>query len=186
MTTAANAAPDAAASASPVGKRVARAPARRDEQHDDERGHLHDGLGRTEHAEDPAQQRAVDAGAGPCGGSRRARRAFGGSAPSASAGSRSVPMSRHEDLQHAERQREAAARERPHDERRELGDVVGEVVGEEAADVGERRPALLDRGDDGGEVVVEQHEVGGLAGDVGARAAHGDADVGLAAARGRR
>ena len=69
---------------------------------------------------------------------------------------------------------------------RELGDVVGEVVGEEAADVGERRAALLDGGDDGGEVVVEQHQVGRLAGDVGARPAHGDADVGLRAARGRR
>ena len=34
-----------------------------------------------------------------------------------------------------------------------------------------------------GEVVVEQHEVGGLAGDVGARAAHGDADVGLVQGR---
>ena len=52
------------------------------------------------------------------------------------------------------------------------------MVGEEAADVGERRAALLDGGDDGGEVVVEQHEVGGLAGDVGAGAAHRDADVG--------
>ena len=91
-----------------------------------------------------------------------------------------------EDLQHAEGEREASAGQRPDDERGELGDVVGEVVGEEAADVGERRAALLDGGDDGGEVVVEQHEVGRLAGDVGARAAHGDADVGLPAARGRR
>ena len=32
---------------------------------------------------------------------------------------------------------------------------------------------------DGGEIVVEQHEVGGLARDVGAGAAHRDADVGL-------
>ena len=95
-------------------------------------------------------------------------------------------MSRHEDLEHAEGEREAPAGERPDDERRELGDVVGEVVGEEAADVGERGAALLDGGDDRGEVVVEQDEVGGFAGDVGARAAHGDADVGLAAAPGRR
>ena len=87
-----------------------------------------------------------------------------------------------EHLQHADRERESPARERPHDERRELGDVVGEVIGEEAADVGEGRAALLDRGDDRGEVVVEQHEVGGLAGDVGARSPHGDADGGLASA----
>ena len=78
------------------------------------------------------------------------------------------------------REREPAARQRPHDEGRELGDVVGEVVGEEPADVGERRPSLLDRRDDRREVVVEQHEVGGLAGDVGARSPHRDADGGLA------
>ena len=50
----------------------------------------------------------------------------------------------------------------------------------------ERRAALLDGGDDGGEVVVEQHQVGGLAGDVGAGAAHRDADVAPRAARARR
>ncbi len=66
---------------------------------------------------------------------------------------------------------------------RELGDVVGQVVGEEAADVGERGPAVADRGDDRGEVVVEQHQVGGLAGDVGAAAAHRHTDVGLAQRR---
>ena len=38
---------------------------------------------------------------------------------------------------------------------------------------------MLDAGDDGREVVVEEHEVGRLAGDVGARAPHRDADVGL-------
>ena len=87
-------------------------------------------------------------------------------------------MSSAQDLEHAQRERERAARERPDDERRQLGDVVGEVVGQEPADVGEGRAALLDGGDDGGEVVVEQHEVGGLAGDVGAAAPHRDADVG--------
>ena len=88
-------------------------------------------------------------------------------------------MSRARICEHAEGQRDLAARQRPHHERGELGDVVGEVVREEAADVGERRPALLDRGDDRGEVVVEQDQVGGLARHVGARSAHGDADVGL-------
>ena len=43
----------------------------------------------------------------------------------------------------------------------------------------ERRAALLDGAHDRREVVVEQHEVGGLARDVGAGAAHGDADVGF-------
>lgn len=54
------------------------------------------------------------------------------------------------------------------------------MVGEEPADVDERAPALLDAGDDAGEVVVEEDEVGGLAGDIGARhARYRDADVGL-------
>ena len=88
-----------------------------------------------------------------------------------------------EDLQHAERERDRAAGHGEDDERRELGDVVGQVVGEEPADVGERGPALLDGRDDRGEVVVEQHEVGGLPGDVGAADAHGHADVGLAQRR---
>ena len=70
-------------------------------------------------------------------------------------------------------------RQRPHDERRQLGHVVGEVVREEPAHVGERGPAVHHRRHDGGEVVVEQHQVGGLAGHVGARRAHGHADVGL-------
>ena len=43
----------------------------------------------------------------------------------------------------------------------------------------ERRAALLDRPHDRGEVVVEEHEVGRLAGHVGAGPAHRDADVGL-------
>ena len=41
-----------------------------------------------------------------------------------------------------------------------------------------RRPPLLDGRDDRGEVVVEQHEVGRLAGDVRAAPSHRDADVG--------
>ena len=65
-------------------------------------------------------------------------------------------------------------------------DVGGQDVGEELADVGVDGAALLDGGDDAGEVVVQQHHVGGLAGDVGAAQAHGDADVGLPAAPARR
>jgi hypothetical protein len=51
------------------------------------------------------------------------------------------------------------------------------VVCEEPTDVGERRPTLLDASDDRREVVVEQHEIGGFAGDVGTGKAHRDADV---------
>lgn len=58
------------------------------------------------------------------------------------------------------------------------------MIGEEAADVGVGRPALLHGGDDGGEVIVKQVKVGGLAVDVGAGAADGDADGGLLQGRG--
>ena len=56
-----------------------------------------------------------------------------------------------EDLQDPERERDVPSRQGPDDERRQLGDVVGEVVGEEAADVGERRSSVPDGGDDRGE-----------------------------------
>ena len=68
----------------------------------------------------------------------------------------------------------------------QLGDVGGQDVGQELADVVEDRPPLLDRGDDAGEVVVEQHHVGGFAGHVGSGQAHGDADVAPASAPARR
>ena len=60
---------------------------------DEERRHLDDGLDRAEHAERAAEQtrgRAGGAGSGGCSSTCAA----GGSAPSASAGSMSVPMSR--------------------------------------------------------------------------------------------
>lgn len=57
------------------------------------------------------------------------------------------------------------------------------MVGEEAADVGVGCAPLLHGDDDGGEVVVEKHQVGGLAGDVGSRHTHCHADVGLAERR---
>ena len=101
---------------------------------------------------------------------RFVRARSGGSAPSASGGKQVGA-----DVEaRGSAARRCASGNRPPDsaqidERRQLGHVVGEVVGQEAADVRERRPALLDGGDDRGEVVVEQHEVGGLAGDVGPR-----------------
>ncbi len=49
---------------------------------------------------------------------------------------------------------------------------------DELDDVGVDGAALLDRADDGGEVVVGQHHVGGFLGDLGAGDAHGHADVG--------
>ena len=81
----------------------------------------------------------------------------------------SVPMSRPTICSTPRARGKDAAAEGPDDERGELGDVVGEVIGEEASDVAEGGPALLDGGHDRGEVVVEEDEVGGLPGDVGAR-----------------
>ena len=88
-----------------------------------------------------------------------------------------------QDLQHTEREGEVSARERPHGERGELGDVVGQVIGEESADVDVGGATLFDAGDDAREVVVEQDEVGGLPRDVGTAAAHRDPDVGLVQCR---
>jgi len=59
-----------------------------------------------------------------------------------------------EHLKHADRQREPARRQRPHDERRQFGPVVGEVICQEPADVRKRGPTLFHRGHDGREIVV--------------------------------
>ena len=63
--------------------------------------------------------------------------------------------------------------------RKRLRHVRGEDVGEKIADIGEDGAAFFYRGGDAREVVVEQHHVGGFARQVGATAAHADADVGL-------
>ena len=86
-------------------------------------------------------------------------------------------------LEHRQRQRELPARHRPHRERRELGDVVGQVVGEELADVEERARPYSTAATIVSEVVVEQDEVGDLARHVGARAPDRDPDVGAAERR---
>src|SRR5438034_8454378 len=57
-------------------------------------------------------------------------------------------------------------------------------VGEKFANIVEHSAAFLDRSDDAGEVVVEQHHVGRLAGDVRPAEAHGDADMGIFESRG--
>ena len=41
------------------------------------------------------------------------------------------------------------------------------------------RPALFHSFHDVGEVVIEKHQVGGLAGNIGAALAHGDPNIGL-------
>ena len=83
-----------------------------------------------------------------------------------------------QDLHRGERQRQRAARGREGEERDDLGGGVGEDVEDELADVRVDAAALLDGADDAREVVVGEDHRGALARDVGARAAHGDADVG--------
>ena len=175
-TTAMNAAPDAASSACPAGKA---SPGRQPSARKVARNAAISttasvGAEHTEHADEeravdqvPAERRSVER----MGCRRLGAQGQGGEHVRADV--------ERQDLEHAQGQREAASRERPDHERRELGHVVGEVVGEEPADVGVGRSPLLDGGDDGGEVVVQQDEVRGLAGDVGAGSAHRDPDVGL-------
>ena len=81
-----------------------------------------------------------------------------------------------EDLDDGQRQRDPEQHEGK--VRHQLGDVGGEDVGEELAQVVEHRAPFLDGDDDGGEVVVEQDDVGRFLGDIGAGDAHRDADVG--------
>ena len=63
-------------------------------------------------------------------------------------------------------------------------DVDGEDVGHRLVEVVEDPASLTDAAGDRGEVVVGDDQVGGLARDVGAAGAHGDADVGGAQRRG--
>ena len=94
-------------------------------------------------------------------------------------GKRVRPDVQREDLEHTEGEREPPSGERPDHERGEFGDVVGQVVRQEAPDVPEGRPPVLDRRHDRGEVVIEEHEVGRRPSHVRARAPHRNTDVGL-------
>ena len=68
-----------------------------------------------------------------------------------------------------------------HRHQREPGNrqVDGHHIGAGLAQVGKNPPALAHGLDEGGELVVGQHQVGGFAGHVGAALAHGDAHIGL-------
>jgi hypothetical protein len=72
------------------------------------------------------------------------------------------------------------------DHDRHFGDVATEDVADELADVVEDHPVDAHGRDDAGEVVVLEHHVGGVLGDIGAGDAHGHADVGRVVAPGRR
>ena len=62
-------------------------------------------------------------------------------------------------------------------------DVGGEDVGDEFADVFVDCPSLFNGIDDGAEMIIQQHNVGGLTRNIRSRTAHGDANVGHAQGR---
>jgi hypothetical protein len=57
--------------------------------------------------------------------------------------------------------------------------LVGKRPGDELHQIVVDPSSFLDRRLDGGKVVVGEHHVGGVLGDLGAGQSHGDADVGL-------
>ena len=87
-----------------------------------------------------------------------------------------------EDLQRRNRQG-GAGQDRGQDHQA-LAEVGRQGPGDEFHQVVVDAAAFLDRGGDGGEVVVGEHHRRRLLGDVGAAAAHGDADIGLLQGRG--
>ena len=82
-----------------------------------------------------------------------------------------------EDLERQDRQRQRGDDRQPHHEH--LAEIAGQEIGDEAADVVENDPALVDGAHDRRERVVEKHHRRRLPRDVGAAPAHCDADVGL-------
>ena len=136
----------------------------------------------------PAHMRGVIT---PTAGSRGARRisaGSGGSMPTASAGNESVTrLTQRICTASSGRTRPAAppavrpshpASTTPKNIDQHLAQVGRQEIAQELLDVGVDRAPLLDRRDDRGEVVVGEHDVGGLLRDVGPGDAHRDADVG--------
>ena len=66
----------------------------------------------------------------------------------------------------------------------QLGKADREQIGGAFSDIVEYPPPLLDGADDGGEVVIGDDHIRGLFGDLGARPAHGYADIGSSQSRG--
>ncbi len=111
-------------------------------------------------------------------GGRRMASGSAGSPPSATPGRPWVSRLIHRIWAGSSGSGRPSERAEEHDQ--DLGGAAGQARRAGTADVGVDPPALLDGGDDGGEVVVGQDQVGGLPGDLGAARAHGHADVGAA------
>ena len=122
----------------------------------------------------------VRSGSGPPGarGGRRATSAAAGSFPSATPGTPCVSRL----IQRIWRRLEGDGEpdERPDEHHKDLGQTAGQPVDEETDEVVVRPPALADRGGHRRQVVLDEHQVGGLLRDLGAPTAEGDTDVGSA------
>ena len=91
-----------------------------------------------------------------------------------------------DEIQPQQLHRQQRDRQPDHDRQADREHFGGPGRGEQVDDVADvlvSDTAFLDAGDDRGEVVVAEHEVGRLARDIGAAAAHGHADVGAAQRR---
>ena len=128
--------------------------------------HLDYCLGRAEHSEDPNQDRSIKHVAPQW---RTVEHVFGGRLRTeCERGQQVRPDVETQHLEDADREREPSGGQSPDYERCELGDVVGEVIRDEASDVRECAAAMGHRGDNRGEVIVEQYQVRGFARDIGA------------------
>ena len=82
-----------------------------------------------------------------------------------------------EDLRRKQRHSETDKRTDEHDN--DFRETTTERVEQEAADVAVDPAPFTDRGDQGAEIVIEQHDIRSLTGHLNAPAAHGHADVGI-------
>ena len=73
---------------------------------------------------------------------------------------------------------EQACEHHAREHREQFAGIRRQQIDQVFADVVVDAAAFLDGLDDAGEIVVGQHHVGGLLGDIGAGDAHGDADIG--------
>ena len=86
-----------------------------------------------------------------------------------------------QDLQRQERQGHAQEGGQEHDP--DLAGVGGHGIADKLADIVIDAAPFFHRGDDGGIVIVQEHHVRGLFGNIGASNAHGNADIGALESR---
>ena len=101
---------------------------------------------------------------------------FGGLGPQAQGWQQIGAQIHRQDLQHGQGRRDL---EGHHGQKgRHFGHVAGQHVGQKLADIGHHTAAVAHRRDDRGEIVVEQHHIGGLPSHIGALQTHGHTHIG--------